>query len=171
MNRGHRGSGCSRITAIVIIEASKGKSEPAWFATMRPRPWAGTFLTPVDVHPPPHLVEEPEQREHRLGEVLVESPLVLRVLAAQAPQDGLDGLADDLGKRADGIARGRHRIDSRLDARADLAEEAGERLGVLAGEPTLGRPSSSLIVQTPLGAPGQRPDEAEGRCVGRRGES
>ena len=29
-----------------VIEASKGKSEPAWLATMRPRPWAGTFLTP-----------------------------------------------------------------------------------------------------------------------------
>ena len=47
MNRGQRGSGCSRITAMVIIDASNGNSEPAWFATSSPRPCAGTLATPV----------------------------------------------------------------------------------------------------------------------------
>ena len=47
MKRGHRGSGCSFMIAIVIIVASKGNSEPAWLETSSARPWAGTFRTPV----------------------------------------------------------------------------------------------------------------------------
>ena len=47
MNRAQRGSGCSFMIAPRIIEASKGKSEPAWFETSSARPWAGTFCTPV----------------------------------------------------------------------------------------------------------------------------
>ena len=46
MNRGQRGNGCSFITAIVIIAASNGNSDPAWLATSRARPWAGTLRTP-----------------------------------------------------------------------------------------------------------------------------
>ena len=46
MNRGQRGSGCSFMIAIVSIVASNGNSDPAWFATIRARPCAGTFLTP-----------------------------------------------------------------------------------------------------------------------------
>ena len=46
LNRGHRGSGCSFISAIVSIVASKGNSDPAWFETTRARPCDGTFATP-----------------------------------------------------------------------------------------------------------------------------
>ena len=46
MNRGHRGSGWSFMIATVIIVASNGNSEPAWFATNSARPWAGTLRSP-----------------------------------------------------------------------------------------------------------------------------
>ena len=46
MKRGQRGSGCSFMIAIVSIVASNGNSEPAWLATISPRPWAGTLRTP-----------------------------------------------------------------------------------------------------------------------------
>jgi len=47
MKRGQRGSGCSFIRAMVIIDASNGKIEPAWLATSSARPWAGTLRTPT----------------------------------------------------------------------------------------------------------------------------
>ena len=46
MKRGHRGSGWRFMIAVVIIVASNGNSDPAWLATSRARPWAGTFTTP-----------------------------------------------------------------------------------------------------------------------------
>ena len=46
MNRGQRGSGWRFMIAPVIIDASKGNSEPAWLETSMARPWEGTLSTP-----------------------------------------------------------------------------------------------------------------------------
>ena len=83
MKRGHRGSGCRFMIAIVIIVASNGNSEPAWLETSSAAPVGGDVHDPLGLDPPPDLVEELEQREDRLGELLVEAPLVLVVVALQ----------------------------------------------------------------------------------------
>src|SRR5215208_4104401 len=49
----------------------------------------GTF----DLDPPPAVVEEAEERLHQVGEVLVEAPLVVLVLALEAPQYPLQRVA------------------------------------------------------------------------------
>ena len=81
--RAQRGSGCSFMIAPRIIEASKGNSEPAWLETSSALPCDGHVAHAVGLHPPPDVVEELEQRIDRLGELLVEAPLVLVVVAAQ----------------------------------------------------------------------------------------
>ena len=49
-------------------------------------------LGALDLHPPPRLVQEREERLDQLGEVLVEAPLVLRVVAVHPVEDPLHGL-------------------------------------------------------------------------------
>ena len=67
-----------------IIVASKGKSEPEWLETISARPCDGDVADPVGLDPPPDVVEELEDRIGGLGELLVEAPLVLVVLAGEA---------------------------------------------------------------------------------------
>ena len=159
MKRGQRGSGCSFINAIVIIEASKGNSEPAWLATSSARPWAGTWRIALRLDPPPDRVQELEQREDGLGELLVESPLVLVVLAAETPDHHIDGVAQltrQPGRRA--LRRG-DRIETGLDPDPDVAQEVGQRLGA---RPAPSRPSVATLIArsrpaSPASAPGCRP--------------
>ena len=83
MKRGCRGSGWFFRIATLIIVASQG-STPAWLATSSARSVRRDVLHAGRRHPPPAVVHELEERIDDLDELLVEAPLVLRVLTAQA---------------------------------------------------------------------------------------
>lgn len=81
-------------------------------------------LGALDLHPPPGLVQEGEERLDQLGEVLVEAPLVLRVVAVQAVEDALDGLAR-IAREGAGAPRERlGQLEARVEAGPQAAHEA-----------------------------------------------
>ena len=132
MNRGQRGSGCSFMIAIVIIVASNGNSDagvvgdeqrPAVRRDVARRPSASTRHQT--------LVEELEEREDRLGELLVEAPLVLVVLAPQpAARSARARRAAGSGSDAGGPLGGGERVEARpRPRRAALRRKSATRLG------------------------------------------
>src|SRR6185436_3445775 len=96
----------------------------------------------LGLHPPPGVVEELEQRVHRLCELLVESPLVLVVLAAQSLRQTFDRVAQRLGKVEGGPLSRAPGVEAILDPKSHPPKEVREDLGV-------GRPQS---VRLRLGA-------------------
>ena len=115
--------------APVIIVASKGNSEPAWLATSSARPCDGHVVDALGLDPPPDVVEELEEREDRLGELLVEAPLVLVVLALQARTIASIASRSRARQRLGRLLGGGQRVEARLDPAAELAQEVGDRLG------------------------------------------
>ena len=94
------------------------------------RPAVGRHVAnALRLDPPPDSVEEVEDREHRLGELLVEAPLVLVVLAPQAAGDRLERVAQLGRQRSGGALSRRQRVEAGLDPAAQGAEELGDRLG------------------------------------------
>ena len=160
-----RGSGCSFMIAPRIIEASKGNSEPAWLETSSALPCDGHVADAVGLDPPPDVVEELEERIDRLGELLVEAPLVLVVVAAQPLRQTLDRVA----KRPRQLTAARSaafRDRGRPRSRAACGE--GSRRGPrrwAAAALRSGPPRSSPAPSEPAGA--IRPGEARARRGGR----
>ena len=85
---------------------------------------------PLRLHPPPGVVEELEQGVDRLGELLVEAPLVLVVLAAQPLRQALDRVAQGLGKVESGTLSRAPGIEAVLDPESHAAKEVRKGLGV-----------------------------------------
>ena len=75
----------------------EGKQRAGVVGDEQRAPVGGHVAHPLGLDPPPDLVEELEQREDGLGELLVEAPLVLVVLALQAPRDRLDRVRSRAG--------------------------------------------------------------------------
>jgi hypothetical protein len=91
-----------------------------------------------DLDPPPDVVEELERRERRLGELLVESPGVLGVLAAQPAGDQRQRVADPIRQRPGGALGGLERVETVLDPEPQAAEEVRDRLRLCRVDPGRG---------------------------------
>ena len=152
MKRGQRGSGCCFMIAPVIIEASKGKSAPAWLETSIAAAVGGDVLDPGRLDPPPAVVEELEERVGGLGELLVEAPLVLVVLAAHAAAPSARP------SRAATWAARRRRPRRPPAGRARRRRRRGRRAGSATAMPrrTAAGGGSPLIAASPPAARGSR---------------
>ena len=84
-------------------------------------PVAGHVGGAHGLHPPPAVVEEVEEGQHQVGELLVEAPLVLAVVAVQAAGRPLDGAAR-VGRQHRGAA------DERLGGVEALAQAFAHEL-------------------------------------------
>ena len=89
----------------------------------------GNVLHPLGLHAPPAFVEEPEERLHQLGEVLVEPPLVLGVIALEPAQRPVHRLAALTRKGAGGPGQGLGQLEAGVEALAHPAQER-DRPGV-----------------------------------------
>ena len=111
--------------AIVIIVASKGTASRRGWRPAAPGRGPGR-CEPLGLDPPPDLVEELEQREDRLGELLVEAPLVLVVVALEPADERLERVAQPAAAASPPpAAAAAQRVEARLDAAADA--RAGSR--------------------------------------------
>ncbi len=89
---------------------------------------SGNVSHTVDFDPPPDVVKKLKQREDGFGELLVEPPLVLVVLAAKAIEHGIERRAE-AARQGSGCMLGRgHRVEAGLDAAPQHAQEVGDRL-------------------------------------------
>ena len=93
MNRAHRGSGCSFMIAAEDHRGVEREERPGVIGHEQRAAVGGDVANAGGLDPPPDLVEELEQRVDGLGEVLVEAPLVLAVLALEPPADRLERVA------------------------------------------------------------------------------
>ena len=88
----------------------------------------GDALGALDLHPPPRLVQEREEGLDQLGELLVEAPLVLGVVAVEAVDDPVQRLAR-VAREGGGAARdGLRQLQAGVQPGAQAAHE-GDRGG------------------------------------------
>ena len=132
---------------------------PAWLEASSARPWAGTRWAPSTLHPPPAVVEEAEERLDQVGELLVEAPLVVLVLALEAAQHALERVAR-VARQRRGAARERvGQLEPRVEPLAQAAHEGQRGEGsVTPRHPVLHAPRRSSS------AAGGRPRSRAGRC-------
>jgi hypothetical protein len=90
-------------------------------------PVRGHALGAVDPHPPPRLVEEGEERLDQLGEVLVEAPLVLGVVAVEPVEDALDSLARVARERRGAAGERLGQLEPGVESSAQAAHERDRR--------------------------------------------
>ena len=88
----------------------------------------GHVLDAGRLDPPPVVVEELEERVGGLGELLVEAPLVLVVVAAHPPRHPLDRVAQGLRQLAGGGLDRGQRVDPAVDRRRGRRAGSARRL-------------------------------------------
>ncbi len=96
---------------------------------------SGHALGALGLHAPPAVVEKAEERLDEVGELLVEAPLVLRVVALhplQQPLDRRSGVARERGRAArDRLGQ----VEAGFQALAQATHEGERGLGHAAAAP------------------------------------
>jgi hypothetical protein len=82
---------------------------------------------PLGMHPPPAVVQELEQWQRGVGELLVEAPVVLLVVAAEPAHDGLEAVAGLARQRQRGAGHRPRRPRPALEPAPHGAQEGHDR--------------------------------------------
>ena len=84
-------------------------------------------LDALGLHSPPVVEHELEQGQGGLGELLIETPVVFVVAAAEPPHDRVQAVAGVARQRQRGAAERRHHAVAGVEAGAQRAQEADDR--------------------------------------------
>ena len=117
---------------------------PAWLEASSARPWAGHAVGALDLDPPPAVVEEAEEGLDQVGEVLVEAPLVVLVVALEPAQHALERVARLARQRGGAAGERLGQLEPRVEPLAQAAHEGQPRPGRVMPRPPSPRRASTV---------------------------